>query len=52
MSAAARTRKYRDIFTTVRQSGYIELYFLGNFVCNCDNDQEVEEEEKHRVTGY
>ena len=41
----------KDIFTIKRHRDYITLFFLGQFICNCDNDNEVEEE-KHKILGY
>jgi hypothetical protein len=39
-------RKIRSTFTYVQRTNYIELYLLGQFICNCDNWAEVREEEQ------
>ena len=41
----------KDIFTTKQHRDYISLFFLGQWVCNCDNWSEIKEEE-HKILGY
>ena len=41
----------KDIFTTKQMINYISLFFMGQFVCNCDNWAEIEEA-KHEILGY
>ena len=40
-----------DQFETKSHRDYITLYYKNEFICNCDNWKEVEEE-KHNIIGY
>lgn len=34
----------KNIFTTKQHRDYITLFFMGQFICNCDSWDEIEEE--------
>lgn len=50
-SSAAKRRTITRLFTTEDHPYYITLYFLGNFVGNYDNWEEIREAKKE-ILGY